>query len=64
MSVSDELLALKTTYEKRHLEAGRTIKYLCFGFSKNQLDINKYSDTVRGRRIADDVDIGPLRDPK
>ena len=63
-SISDELLALKTTYEKRHLEAGRTIKYLRFGFNKNQPDINKYRDTDRGKRIADDVDIGPLGDPK
>ncbi len=31
--ISDEILALKTTYEKRHMEAGRTIKYLRFGFS-------------------------------
>jgi tRNA (guanine-N7-)-methyltransferase len=26
------LLSVKTTYEKRHLEEGRTIKYFCFGF--------------------------------
>jgi tRNA (guanine-N7-)-methyltransferase len=31
-SADDEILSLKTTYERRHLEAGRTIKYLCFGF--------------------------------
>jgi len=29
---SDPLLAIRTTYELRHLEEGRTIKYLCFGF--------------------------------
>lgn len=46
-SVSDEFLALKTTYEKRHLEAGRTIKYLRFGFDKNRLDTNKYRDNDR-----------------
>ncbi len=46
-SVSDELLALKTTYEIRHLEAGRTIKYLCFGFNKNRPDTNKYRDNNR-----------------
>lgn len=34
--ISDQLLALKTTYEKRHMEAGRTIKYLRFGFNIGQ----------------------------
>jgi len=29
--VQNELLTIQTTYEKRHLEAGRTIKYLRFG---------------------------------
>lgn len=37
--ISDELLALKTTYEKRHLEAGKTIKYLRFGFNRRQPDM-------------------------
>ncbi len=31
-SVSDEILTLKTTFERRHLEAGRSIKYVRFGF--------------------------------
>lgn len=31
-SLDDEILTLKTTYERRHLEAGKTIKYLKFGF--------------------------------
>jgi len=30
-SVQNELLTIQTTYEQRHLEAGRTIKYLRFG---------------------------------
>jgi len=29
----DELLHIETTYERRHLDAGRTIKYISFGFS-------------------------------
>ncbi|MBU0530550.1 MAG: tRNA (guanosine(46)-N7)-methyltransferase TrmB [Nanoarchaeota archaeon] len=28
----DELLQIKTTYEKRHMEEGRKIHYLCFSF--------------------------------
>jgi tRNA (guanine-N7-)-methyltransferase len=28
----DNLLAVPTTFERRHLEAGRTVKYLCLGF--------------------------------
>ena len=31
----DPLVAIKTTYELRHLEAGKTIKYLCFGFRES-----------------------------
>jgi len=30
----DPLVAIKTTFELRHLEAGKTIKYLCFGFEE------------------------------
>ncbi len=30
---NDELLRIETTYERRHLDAGRTIKYISFGFS-------------------------------
>lgn len=37
--ISDELLTLKTTYEKKHIEAGRTIKYLCFRFRNHQPDM-------------------------
>ncbi|HUV14474.1 MAG TPA: tRNA (guanosine(46)-N7)-methyltransferase TrmB [Acidobacteriota bacterium] len=29
----DELLRIETTYERRHLDVGRTIKYISFGFS-------------------------------
>lgn len=28
----DSLMSVRTTYERRHLEAGRKIKYVCFGF--------------------------------
>jgi tRNA (guanine-N7-)-methyltransferase len=30
---SDELLRIETTYERRHLDAGRKVKYISFGFS-------------------------------
>lgn len=30
----DPLAAIKTNFELRHLEAGKTIKYLCFGFEE------------------------------
>jgi tRNA (guanine-N7-)-methyltransferase len=30
--IDDDILSLKTTYERRHLEAGRAIKYVRFGF--------------------------------
>ncbi len=32
-SIIDELLTMKTTFERRHLEAGRSIKYVRFGFA-------------------------------
>lgn len=32
-SIIDELLTMKTTFERRHLEAGRSIKYARFGFA-------------------------------
>lgn len=31
--LDDDILGMKTAYERRHLEAGKTIKYLCFGFN-------------------------------
>lgn len=31
--MADELIGIKTTYELKHLAAGRTIKYICFGFT-------------------------------
>ncbi len=31
-TIDDHILSLKTTYERRHLEAGRTIKYVRFAF--------------------------------
>lgn len=55
--VSDELLTLKTTYEKRHLEKGKTIKYLCFGFKKRLVDAREYEEGDPGKRIADDTHI-------
>jgi tRNA (guanine-N7-)-methyltransferase len=48
--VSDELLALKTTYEKRHLEAGKTIKYLCFGFGKIEPDLLENRGSITGQK--------------
>jgi tRNA (guanine-N7-)-methyltransferase len=30
---SDGLLRIETTYERRHLDAGKTVKYISFGFS-------------------------------
>jgi tRNA (guanine-N7-)-methyltransferase len=30
----DPLMAVRTTYERRHLEAGKTIKYVCFSFAE------------------------------
>lgn len=30
LSVENEILAIKTFYEKKHLQVGKTIKYICF----------------------------------
>lgn len=60
--VSDELLALKTTYEKKHIEAGRTIKYLCFGFRNNQQHILENRNENPGKRAVDEIGFGPAGD--
>lgn len=31
--LENDLIRIKTTYELKHLAAGRTIKYICFGFA-------------------------------
>jgi len=62
--ISDELLSLKTTYEKRHLEAGKTIRYLCFGFERHQPDMPKYGNASSGNSVVDDVGIGLVRGPE
>jgi len=33
-SIADDVLMLKTTYERRHLAAGKTIKYIRFGLNE------------------------------
>ena len=62
--ISNELLTLKTTYEKKHIEAGKTIKYLCFGFGSHQPDMPEYKNANSGKSMADDVSIGPVRSQK
>ncbi len=33
--VNDELLKIRTTYERKHLEKGRTIRYVCFSLNND-----------------------------
>jgi tRNA (guanine-N7-)-methyltransferase len=57
--VSNDLLALKTTYEKKHIEAGRTIKHLCFGFEDHQKNMPENGNLDPGKSAGRAVSFGP-----